>query len=91
MKAAAHQEYNTSWYLTEALDRLLCGEDIFGRDARFVRVEIDDSYPAYLREHMAEYDYLLAPPVSGLRIFWKRNLLSAKQLLRKIHGKLRRG
>ena len=91
VKAAAHQEYNTSRYLTEALDRLLCGEDIFGRDARFVRVEIDDSYPAYLREHMAEYDYLLAPPVSGLRIFWTRNLLSAKQRLRQIHGKLRRG
>lgn len=91
VKAAAHQEYNTSRYLTEALDRLLCGEDIFGRDARFVRVEIDETYPVYLREHLEEYDYLLAPPVSKVRIFWKKNLLAVKQVLRKVHGKIRRG
>lgn len=91
VKAAAHQEYNTSRYLTEAVDRLLCGEDIFGRDARFIRVEIDESYPDYLREHLEEYDYLLAPPVSKARIFWKKNMLAVKQVLRKIHGKIRRG
>lgn len=73
------------------MDRLLCGEDIFGRDARFIRVEIDASYPDYLREHLKEYDYLLAPPVSKARIFWKKNLLAVKQVLRKIHGKIRRG
>ncbi|MDE7018223.1 MAG: glycosyl transferase GT17 family protein [Lachnospiraceae bacterium] len=88
VKAAAHQEYNTSRYLTEAVDRLLCGEDIFGRDAQFVRVEIDESYPAYLREHMAEYDYLLAPAVSKWRIAWKKGLLSGKGILRKVHGRL---
>ncbi len=91
VKAAAHQEYNTSRYLTEALDRLLCGEDIFGRDARFIRVEIDESYPEYLREHLSEYDYLLAPPVSKARIFWKKGMLAVKQVLRKVHGKIRRG
>ena len=90
VKAAAHQEYNTSRYLTEAVDRLLCGEDIFGRDARFIRVEIDESYPVYLREHIQEYDYLLAPPVSESRIRWKKAMLAAKQVLRKLHGKLRR-
>ena len=90
VKAAAHQEYNTSRFLTEAVDRLLCGEDIFGRDARFIRVEIDESYPVYLREHMQEYDYLLAPPVSESGIRWKKAMLAAKQVLRKLHGKLRR-
>lgn len=88
VKAAAHQEYNTSRYLTEAVDRLLCGEDIFGRDAKFVRVEIDESYPAYLREHMAEYDYLLAPPVSKWRISWKKRMLAIKGVLRRVHGRL---
>ena len=90
VRAAAHQEYNTSRYLTEAVDRLLCGEDIFGRDARFVRVEIDETYPAYLREHLDEYAYLLAPPVSKGRICRKKAVLAAKQVLRKIHGKLTR-
>lgn len=87
VQAAAHQEYNKSRYLTEAVDRLLCGEDIFGRNARFIRVEIDESYPDYLREHLEEYDYLIAPPVSSFRIAWKKSLLAIKQILRKLHGK----
>ena len=88
VQAAAHQEYNSSRYLTEAADRLLCGEDIFGRNAKFIRVEIDESYPAYLREHLDEYSYLLAPPVSGIRIAWKKSMLAVKQVMRKIHGKM---
>ena len=55
VQAAAHQEYNKARYLQEAVDRLLCGEDIFDRDAQFIQVEIDDSYPDYLREHQEEY------------------------------------
>lgn len=88
VKAAAHQEYNTSRYLTEAVDRLLCGEDIFDRDAKFIRVEIDESYPEYLREHMDEYAYLLAPAVSKQWVAWKKRMLAAKGILRKIHGKI---
>ena len=88
VQAAAHQEYNESKYLREAVDRLLCGEDIFGRDAKFIRVEIDETYPDYLREHMQEYDYLIAPSVSRLRIVWKKGMLALKGVLRKIHGKL---
>lgn len=88
VQAAAHQEYNESRYLTEAVDRLLCGEDIFGRNARFIRVEVDASYPEYLREHMEEYNYLIAPAVSRTRIAFKKAILAVKQLLRKLHGKL---
>lgn len=88
VQAAAHQEYNESKYLKEAVDRLLCGEDIFGRDAKFIRVEIDETYPNYLREHMDEYDYLIAPSVSRFRIVCKKGLLFIKEILRKIHGKL---
>lgn len=88
VQAAAHQEYNKSRYLTEAVDRLLCGEDIFGRNAEFIRVEIDETYPVYLREHLQEYDFLLAPPVSKMRIAWKKAILAGKQLLRKVHGKV---
>lgn len=88
VQAAAHQEYNESKYLKEAVDRLLCGEDIFGRDAKFIRVEIDETYPDYLREHMEEYDYLIAPSVSRFRIACKKGMLFVKEILRKIHGKL---
>ena len=88
VRAAAHQEYNSSGYLMEAEDRLLCGEDIFGRNAEFIRVEIDASYPDYLREHLEEYSYLIAPPVSKMRIVWKKRKLAIMHLLRKVHGKL---
>ncbi len=86
VKAAAHQEYNSKRYLTEAVDRLLCGEDIFDRDAKFVRVPIDDSFPAYLRAHREEYDFLIAPEVSPAGILWKRTFLAVKQWLRRAHG-----
>lgn len=86
VQAAAHSEYNTKRYLNEAVDRLLCGEDIFDRDAKFVRVEIDESFPAYLREHKEEYDFLTAPKISPAGIFCKRTKLAGKQLLRRVHG-----
>ena len=86
VQAAAHSEYNTKRYLNEAVDRLLCGEDIFDRDAKFVRVPIDDSFPAYLREHKEEYDFLIAPGISPAEILWKRMKLAGKQYLRKARG-----
>lgn len=89
VQSAAHQEYNKSRYLTEAVDRLICGEDIFGRNAQFIRVEIDDSYPAYLREHLKEYNYLILPPVSRLQVAWKKKMLAMKGKLRELHGKMR--
>lgn len=86
VQAAAHQEYNTSRYLSEAVDRLLCGEDIFDRDAKFVRVEIDESYPDYLRKHQEEYDFLIAPEISKVGIFFKKTRLACRQQLRRLHG-----
>ena len=88
VKAAAHQEYNSSRYLNEAVDRLLCGEDIFGRNARFVRVPIDESYPDYLRNHQEEYAFLMAPKVGRISIVCKKGVLAVKQILRKVHGKM---
>lgn len=86
VRAAAHQEYNTSRYLSEAVDRLLCGEDMFDRNARFVRVPIDDSYPQYLREHQEEYAYLIAPEISKAGIVRRRMKLACMQWIRKAHG-----
>lgn len=88
VQAAAHQEYNKSRYLNEAVDRLLCGEDIFGRNAKFVRVPIDESYPDYLQSHQEEYDFLIAPSVGKTGIAWKRAKLACRNILRKAHGKI---
>ena len=86
VQAAAHQEYNSKRYLNEAVDRLLCGEDIFDRNAKFVRVKIDESYPVYLREHQKDYDFLMAPKVGKAGILLKRIKLAGKQTLRRLHG-----
>lgn len=88
VQAAAHQEYNKSRYLNEAVDRLLCGEDIFGRSARFVQVPIDGSYPEYLREHQEEYAFLIAPKVSRAGVVCRKIRLACMQGLRKAHGVL---
>ena len=88
VKAAAHQEYNSSRYLSEAVDRLMCGEDIFDRDVRFVRVPIDESYPEYLQKHQNEYAYLIAPKIGKMGIAWRKAKLACLQWMRSMHGKM---
>ena len=88
--AAAHQEYNNQDTLAEAKDRLILGQDMFGRDARFKRVEIDDSYPKYLLEHLEEYDYLIMPPVSARKLLYTKVSMRIKRFFRKGFRKLRR-
>lgn len=88
--AAAHQEYNDSVLLAEAADRLLLGQDMFGRDAEFRRVEIDDSYPEYLLQHRSEYEYLIMPPISRARILRTKVTMKGKRFVRRVMRKLRR-
>lgn len=57
--SAAHQEVNNARLLREAVDKINDGRDMFDRDAKFVIVPIDSTYPQYLREHIEEYDYLV--------------------------------
>lgn len=59
VRSAAHQEYNNRAVLAEVDDKIKDGEDIFGRDAMFVRVPIDDTFPEYLRNHKEEYAHLI--------------------------------
>lgn len=92
--AAAHQEYNDSVLLAEAADRLILGQDMFGRDACFKRVEIDDSYPKYLLDHREEYEYLIMPPISKWRVFRVKATMKIKNLyhraVRKLHRMIRK-
>lgn len=57
--SAAHQEYNSKHVLSQVTDQIKDGKDIFGRNAKFVRCEIDDSFPQYIREHQEELDFLI--------------------------------
>lgn len=57
--SAAHQEYNSKHVLSNVTDRIKDGKDIFGRNAQFVRCEIDESFPKYIREHQNELDFLI--------------------------------
>ena len=88
--AAAHQEYNDDVLLAEAADRLLLGQDMFGREAKFERVEVDESYPKYLLEHRSEYEYLIMPPVNKTRIFRIKSTMKVKRFMRRVIRKLKR-
>lgn len=88
--AAAHQEYNDDVLLAEAVNRLLLGQDMFGRDARFERVEVDESYPEYLLKHRAEYEYLIMPPVSRTKITWIKLTMKGKRFMRRVLRKVKR-
>ena len=57
--SAAHQEYNSRHVLSQVTDQIKDGKDIFGRDARFVRCEIDETFPEYIRTHQDELDFLI--------------------------------
>lgn len=88
--AAAHQEYNNQDILAEARDRLILGQDMFGRNAKFERVEVDASYPEYLLDHIEEYRYLIMPPVSHARQIYTGIIMKVKRFFRKAIRKIRR-
>lgn len=87
VKSAAHQEYNKREVLADAADKIKDGQDMFGRDSNFVRVEIDGSFPKYLREHQAEYAHLILAAEPA----WKRGQRHVLRLLRKVYLKGLRG
>ncbi len=59
IKSAAHQEYNNRSTLSKVRKNIKNHEDIFGREAQMVQVKVDETYPAYLRENIDKYRYLL--------------------------------
>lgn len=61
LEAFAHNEYNKEQYkdpkrIEEAISK---GEDIFGRGFRYKFVPLDERYPKWLLEHIAEYPHLV--------------------------------
>ena len=90
VKAAAHQEYNDREVLKETMDHLILGHDIFGRNAHFERCEIDDTYPQYLRDHIAEYSHLVMPKVTALSRCYHYVDITAGRFCRKAYYKVMR-
>ena len=69
--SAAHQEYNSKRVLSQVTDRIKDGKDIFGRDAEFVRCNIDESYPRYIRENQKELAFLILPEEKRLNKYFR--------------------
>lgn len=69
IKSAAHQEYNNRHTLWRVGKRIRDKQDFLGREADLRIVEIDETYPKYLREHLKEYKYLVHP--KSRRLFRK--------------------
>ncbi len=59
-------------------DQIKDGKDIFGRNAQFVRCEIDESFPAYIREHQKELDFLIMHEEKGLKKAFRRAKVTIK-------------
>ena len=90
VKAAAHQEYNEKEIILETMDRLVLGQDIFGRDAKFERVEIDNTYPEYLLKHRSEYEHLIMPRITFLSKLYHKADLTVGRFFRKAFRKIKR-
>lgn len=83
IRAAAHQEYNDSEIIAETMDKLILGQDIFGRNAHFERVELDNTYPSWLLSHRADYEYLILPPITARTRFTHKLDLTAGRFFRR--------
>ncbi len=90
VKAAAHQEYSEREVILETVDRLVLGQDIFGRDATFKRVEVDDTYPDYLLSHLSEYEHLVMPVISPASKLYHKLDLTVGRFCRKACRKVKR-
>lgn len=84
IKSAAHQEYNNRRVFSDAGDRIKDGEDLFGREAVFVRVPIDESFPEYLREHQKEYAHLIKQQDSRFTLLVRHARKKAKKAFRAV-------
>lgn len=96
--SAAHQEYNSRRVLSQVSDQIKDGKDIFGRDAKFIRCEIDESYPEYIRTHQDELSFLIMQEekpvkkaIRKIKVACKnvvyQLLVAVKRLVKKLLGK----
>jgi beta-1,4-mannosyl-glycoprotein beta-1,4-N-acetylglucosaminyltransferase len=96
--SAAHQEYNSRHVLSSVTDQIKDGKDIFGRNASFVRCEIDETYPEYIRTHQKELSFLIMQEEKPLKKALRQSkvmiknacyqtLVTCKRMVKKLLGK----
>jgi beta-1,4-mannosyl-glycoprotein beta-1,4-N-acetylglucosaminyltransferase len=76
--SAAHQEYNSKHVLSNVTDQIKDGKDIFGRNAKFVRCEIDDTYPEYIQTHQKELAFLIMQPEQPIKKAFRQAKVAIK-------------
>ena len=90
IKAAAHQEYNHQDTLAEVGAKTVLGKDFLGSEAQFARVEIDESFPQYLREHRDEYAHLIMEPVAKHQAIFIKLSMLIRRFFRKLIRRIKR-
>jgi len=70
VKSAAHQEFNNREILDNIEKNINKQRDIFGRDAKFKRIEIDNTFPEYLLNNLSEYSHLILPKKKTFLSTW---------------------
>ena len=88
--SAAHQEYNSKHVLNQVTDQIKDGKDIFGRDAKFIRCEIDETFPTYIREHQKELDFLIMHEEKPINHALRRMKVSIKDTFYQMEVGLKR-
>ena len=88
--SAAHQEYNSKYVINNVVDQIKDGKDLFGRNAKFVRCEIDESYPAYIREHQKELSFLILQREKGLEKLLRKTKVVVKRTAHKLEVAVKR-
>lgn len=88
--SAAHQEYNSKYIINNVADQIKDGKDLFGRNAKFVRCEIDESYPEYIREHQEELSFLILQEEKGLPKYLRKTKVAIKKGLHEIEVAIKR-
>ena len=73
--------------LSDVADKIKDGQDIFGRDAKFVMRTIDKTYPEYLQKHQDEYAHLILQEEHTAH----KELRHIKRGIRKVYEKGIRG
>lgn len=59
IECAAHQEFNNDEIKSRILENIGSNKDIFYRPSKFKIVDIDESFPQYIRDNQDKYQYII--------------------------------
>ena len=59
IESAAHQEFNNDVIKSRIEENVKTNKDLFYRPSDFKIVEIDESFPQYIRNNLNKFEYLI--------------------------------